>query len=137
MKSIKVGLADTEVEIKELKHRKNQEWRNLLEAKLQVIIGEIDQAWSADDSDENDLSVRKALAVADLAMKYLTSSFGIVVELLIAYDSNLERLMKDAYDSELADAFQGVLTLAYPFGGMMKSLQDLRDGRAPQTTTQN
>ena len=69
------------------------------------------------------------------------------LELVLAYmdisKAETDRIRENAYDSQIAEAFMGILGLAYPFGSLgpalerLTALQGISPGRTGSTTGTN
>ena len=136
MKTVEFELGGKKYTISERKRKANAKWRRLLEAELVKLSDLI--------SGVPEIDVSSAKSLGDLVRMVaakITGSVDIMAKLLIAYSPTLEadeeRIDEDAYDSELLAAFTEVLSLAYPFGSLMKGMGGLialgRAGNSPTT----
>ena len=112
-----VTIAETEYEITELKSRQNRAWREQLESHFEELAEVLEGAPETDLTDGQSLGS----LVRSVSGKLL-GSVDIICALVIAYDDRIEASLDDAYDSEIMDAFVGVLGLAYPFGSTVTKL---------------
>ena len=135
MKTVRVVLNGQEHQVNELRSRQNAGWRQLLEAHFEELARALEHAPDTDLTDGQ--------AVARLVQTFagkLLRSVDIVRELLTGYAPDLERVMDEAYDSEIIDAFIAVLGLAYPFGfsrlaGMLDQFSPANPGPHSRATT--
>lgn len=123
MKSVIVKLAGREYTVYELKARQNQNWRDQLKTRFTTLA---DVIGNAPSTELNTAGVSGLIrSVTDLVM----DSIGDVREAILAYSPELsadrEYIEANAYDSEIMDAFVEVLTLAFPFGGMVRKVGGL------------
>lgn len=112
----------------ELPARKNAAWRRLLEEKAQPLLGLIEQASAGVEITNSEDLMR----LVQLALPTLLHAPEILFELITAYAPMIsDDLLDNAYDSEVVGAFLGVLSLAFPFGGLIQELTSLASGSAP------
>jgi hypothetical protein len=119
-KTVEVVLNESTFTIGELRSRENAAWRRKLEEPFKELAGMLERA---PDTELTDLQ-----SIAQLVRTVgstLLESIDMVKGLLIAYAPNLESVIEDAYDSEILAAFEKVLGLAYPFGGLIQRLKAL------------
>lgn len=115
-KTVTVILDGNEYTITEKRSRDNAAWRKLLEEPFQDLAGLLESAPGADLTDGQSLAtlVRSVSGM-------LLGSIDTVTGLLAEYAPDLP--LADAYDSEILEAFTGVLGLAYPFGSILGKLR--------------
>jgi hypothetical protein len=127
MRSVTVLLSDAEDRVHEYQVRErrsagNREWRKLLEEHFQGVAGAL----------ESEISSGQDLAALVRGVGgTLLGSVDIVTELVRDYAPSLP--LDAAYDSEILDAFTGVLGLAYPFGSTIARLAGALGRANPQT----
>ena len=140
MKTAKITLGGVEYEITERRARDNAAWRK----KMFGPFGDIAKSLSG-------LSAQKLTAdnigetinsVVATVQDTIVGSVDIITSLVIDYSpelqANKKRLMAEAYDSEIVEAFGEVLKLAYPFGPLVSTLIRLtKTGSPPPQTGQN
>lgn len=140
MDSTTVTVGGTEYTIDELPARKNSAWRATFETQLGPLLTLVEQAGAgAAISSSDDL-----MRIAHQVGRVLVKAPDTVTELIFDYapnlDANREQILDTAYDSELIGAFQAILGLAYPFGGLARQMASLASGStgtALQTTSKN
>lgn len=113
-KVVTVSLAGQEYVVTELPSRRNAEWRRLVDEALQGLTGVLGES----------LALNNLQRALDAARALLLESGGTVIRLLCAYaeeiEADRERIEAEAYDSELTEALVEVLSLAYPFGSLLR-----------------
>lgn len=134
-RSVTVKIAGRSYEVTELRSRANEAWRKQLQEPFAGLVAQLEGAA------DTDLSSPRAIAalVQDTAGALLRSP-DTLRELLFAYspalEADRERILAEAFDSELLDAFVQVLKIAFPFGGMVDKLAGLaRLGQTARPTT--
>ena len=124
MNQIEVELGNKTYTVKELPTRKNEAWREGLEGILDPLIGVL--AGVADiEVDAANLGelIPSAKVVAQVAMKSPETVRDLVLSYSPALESDRDRLLDEAYDSEFVGAFTQIIGLAYPFGGMVQAVR--------------
>ncbi|MDD5059305.1 MAG: hypothetical protein PHQ60_15720 [Sideroxydans sp.] len=114
-KVVTVTLAGTEYTVTELPSQRNAEWRRLVDEALKGISGVLGKS----------LAVDNLQGALDAARGLLLESGDTILRLLCAYAEDIaedrERIEAEAYDSELTEALVEVLSLAYPFGSLLRA----------------
>ena len=115
MRTVDITLGGQAFTVRELPVRKNAGWRKALAKPFAELVQTLQTA--------PDSQIDNAQSLADLVKSLsgaLIDSVDTIVELLISYSPELEQareyLEENAYDSEILEAFAGVLGLAFPFG---------------------
>ena len=132
-RTVIVTIAEKKYTVEEMRSRANEAWRKRLQEPFGALVAQLEGAA------DTDVSSPRAIAtlVQDTAGALLRSP-DTLRELLLEYSPALaaerERILEEAYDSELLDAFVQVLKLAFPFGGMVDKLAGL--ARLGQTARQ-
>lgn len=129
MRTAKVTLNGKEFEIQELRSRANSAWRKSLQEPFDELAKTLEGA--------TDVSLTDSTSIADLiqgAASLAVGSVDTIVKLLFAYAPELKDVAEEAYDSELMEAFGAVLSLAYPFGGVIAKIQAAMAGPEPKKT---
>lgn len=117
MRTIEVSLGGKIHTIRELPTQKNAAWRAELREPFQELAAQIEAAMDLELNDGAGMAgvVR---AVTGLIM----ASPGRIADLVFAYSPELAAkrgsIEQDLYDSELGEAFLGILGLAFPFATM-------------------
>ena len=125
-KSIKVLLNDQEYTITEKRSRENAEWRKELGGPFSQLVDLLEMG---PDVELNDL---QSLAnVVRSVSGLLLNSVDTIKGLLASYAEMPD--LDNAYDSEIVEAFTGVLALAYPFGSLLTKIR----GLSARQTAQN
>lgn len=122
-KTAKIRLNEVEYTITERRSRENAAWRARLEEPFKELADLLETA--------PDVEITNMQSLASLVRSVsgmLLHSIDTVKALLVDYAPELANVMDDAYDSEILDAFTEVLSLAYPFGSLIKRLADLGSG---------
>jgi hypothetical protein len=123
-RSVRVQIAGREYEIEELRARQNAGWRKKLEGVYEPLVKRLEGAGNTDLSKGQDVAalVRETAGV-------LLQSPDTLAGLVFDYAPNVardrERILEEAYDSELLGAFVEVLKLAFPFGGLVERIAGL------------
>jgi hypothetical protein len=124
MRTIEVVLGGQTFTVRELPVRKNAGWRKQLAEPFAELVQRLAAAPEAKIDD--------AKSLADLVQSLsgvLIGSIDTLVDLLLAYSPELthvrEFVEENAYDSEIMEAFTGVLGLAFPFGTWKDKLGQL------------
>lgn len=130
-----VKLGGQDYTIRELPARKNAEWRRRFEVEAQPILGLIRTAAEGQELG----GAEDLMRIAGEVSKMLFEAPDKLYNLLFAYVPELdsETILDSAYDSELTEAFMGVLRLAFPFGalaGLLPRLTSSANGSSPTTT---
>ncbi|MEZ4684200.1 MAG: hypothetical protein R2932_59315 [Caldilineaceae bacterium] len=140
MNSVTITLGGVEYKVAELPARKNSQWRQYFEEKLGPLLALVEQAGGGMAISTSD----DLLQIAHQIGRVLVRAPDMVTDLIFAYApalmSDQERILDEAYDSELIKAFQQILGLAYPFGGLARQLGSLASGStgsASPTTLKN
>jgi len=133
MRSVTVKLGGKEYIVYELKARQNQTWRAQLKTRFETLA---DVIGNAPATELNTTGVSGLIRnITNLVM----DSIGDVREAILAYSPELsaDRLFieENAYDSEIMDAFMEVLTLAFPFGNLVKKASGLIESGPPNKPT--
>lgn len=132
MNSTTVTLGGVAYTVDELPARKNSQWRAGFEEQLGPILNLVAEAGAGAAIASSDDLMRIAHSVG----RVLVKSPDTVTELLFCYAPTLEAardlILDTAYDSELIGAFQAILGLAYPFGGLARQMASLASG-SPKT----
>lgn len=129
-KTVEIVLNEATFTIGELRSRQNAAWRRRLEEPFKGLADLLERA--------PDMELTDLQSIAQLVRAVggtLLQSIDIVKELLVDYAPSLESVIDEAYDSEILEAFEKVLGLAYPFGGLIRRLRDL--GSESSRTTPN
>ena len=113
-RTVNVTLAGTEYVVTELPSRRNAEWRRQMDEALKGLSQAFGQ----------DLAINNLQGALDSVRALLLESGEIILRLLYAYSEDLaddkERIEAEAFDSELTEALVEVLSLAYPFGSLLR-----------------
>ena len=140
MKSIVITLGDREYEIKELTTRKNAAWR----VQLQEPFGNLVQMLQ--DAPTTELNnLRDVGSLVQSMSGLLLGSIDTVIGMVFAYSPVLaadrDYIENEAFDSQLLEAFTGVLGLAYPIStwagkaaGLARELNAI-GSQSPETST--
>lgn len=112
MRSIVVILGGVEYTVTELPVRKNAAWRQRLAEPFGSLVQALQEA--------PNIEIDKPSELGDLLRSLMGSIIGSadkITELLVAYAPGLAPVIEsdDCYDSEIQEAFAGVLGLAFPF----------------------
>ena len=134
-KTTKITLAGREYTIRELTSRRNAGWRKKLAEPFGALVTRIEAAGETDIT-----SPRELVSLIRETAGTLLESPDLLAELLFDYAPELaadrERILEEAFDSELMTAFVEVLKLAFPFGSLVEKLSGLRSlGQPVQQTT--
>jgi hypothetical protein len=119
-KRVTITLDGQEYVVEEKRSRENAQWRQKLEEPFKELAQQLERAPAVE--------LTKVTEIAQLVRGVggtLLQSMDIVVALLIEYAPGLREAVKEAYDSEILEAFGKVLGLAYPFGGLIERLKTL------------
>jgi hypothetical protein len=124
MRTVSVTLGGQAYEIRELKSRRNAEWRQRLKEPFDALASALEQAPGTDVGDTQSVAgvVRQ---FASLLFNSIDTISGLLFEYSPELQTDRERILEEAYDSEIFDAFVAVLGLAYPFGSLAGKLRDL------------
>lgn len=134
MKTIDIQLGGQTYTVEERKARHNAAWRQ----KLSEPFGELANLLEgAGELELNPANIAQLLRTVGDALLH---SVDTVRDLLFEYSPNLvadrKRIEAEAYDSEILEAFTGVLQLAYPFGSLIGKVTSVIDsGSAPRPTS--
>lgn len=134
-RTVKVAIAGREYEVPELRSRANEAWRKRLQEPFGALVRRLEGAGETDIT-----SPRQIAALVQETAGTLLESPDTLRELLFAYapalEQDRERILEEAYDSELLGAFVEVLKLAFPFGGMIEKVAGLAHlGQTPRPIT--
>lgn len=121
-----ITLGGDPLEIPELPAKKNAQWRKKLEQEIRPFLDLIEQAGAGADLSNSEVLLRLVNGVWPM----LLNSPEIMGELIQAYAPDLvtAEILDATYDSEMADAFLGIIGLAFPFGGLIQRLSSLASG---------
>jgi hypothetical protein len=123
MRSVDIELGGKTYTVRELPSRKSKAWRESLETPLRALLSETTDLLNAR------LSTDAVLPLLGSATDAALGSIDTIFELLCGYapevEKDAERVLDEAYDSEIVDAFKEVLGLAYPFGRMASMVKGL------------
>ena len=117
-KQITITLDGKEYTITEKRSRENAEWRKELGGPFAQLVDLLEMGPDVELTDMASLA-NLVRSVSGL----LLTSIDTVKELLASYAPQLP--LDEAYDSEIMDAFTEVLSLAYPFGSLLKKIRGL------------
>lgn len=140
MRTITVVLGGKEYTVRELPVRKNAAWR----AKLREPFGEL--AKQVETAANLELNDGAGLAgVVKMATGLVIDSVDIVTDLFFAYAPELAakraEIEDELYESEIQEAFAGVLGLAFPFAQLgrkaLTTLQAINSLSVSKRTTTN
>lgn len=120
MRTATITLNEKKYEITELRHRKNREWRQKLEAHISDLASSLDAGLGSEITDLGSIS-----QLVRAVIKYGVRSTDLLCELVAEYAPSLKDALEDSYDSEITAAFVEVLKLAYPFSGVVSALKNL------------
>lgn len=113
-RTVTVTLAGTEYVVTELPSRRNAEWRRKVDEALGSLSGALGQ----------NLEISNLQGTLDSVRALLLESGETILRLLYAYSEDIaddkERIELEAFDSELTEALIEVLSLAYPFGSLLR-----------------
>jgi len=115
-----------------LRSRANAAWRKSLREPFDELTKTLEGA--------PDVSLTDGAGIAGLlqsAVGLVAGSVDTIVKLLLEYAPQLEEVSKDAYDSELMEAFGAVLGLAYPFGNVIAKIRSTVSGPKQEQTKQS
>jgi hypothetical protein len=134
-RSVKVTLGGRDYQVDELRSRENAAWRERLRVPFANLVQRLEEAG---DTEITNPGAMVAL-LRDTAGTVITAP-DLLAELLFTYSTVLaadqERIVAEAYDSELMNGFIEVLKLAYPFGALAQKIGGLiQRGRATQPIT--
>lgn len=118
MRTVTVVLDGKVFVVEELRSRDNGAWRKRLEEHFEELAEAVEGAPGVDVTDGKELG-KLVRAVGGKLLR----SVDLVRELVEAYDPALVGPMDEAFDSEILDAFAGVLSLAYPFGVVVERVR--------------
>ena len=125
-KSIKVLLNDQEYTITEKRSKANAEWREELGGPFSQLVDLLEMG---PDVELNDL---QSLAnVVRSVSGLLLNSVDTIKGLLASYAEMPD--LDNAYDSEIVEAFTGVLALAFPFGSVTRKIRGWKDQPTKQS----
>jgi len=133
MRTVIVTLNDQEFEIQELRSRANAAWRKSLQEPFEELAKTLETGLDT-------VTVADGAGIANIiqsAAGLIIGSVDKVIELLLKYAPHLEEVAKDAYDSELMDAFVAVLGLAYPFGSLISKILATVNGQKQEQMKQS
>jgi len=114
MRSVDIELGGKTYTVRELPSRKSKAWRGELETPLRGLLGSTSELLGAKLSTDAILPLLGA--ATDTALGSIDTIFDLVCRYSPDIDKDRERILDEAYDSEITDAFREVLGLAYPFG---------------------
>lgn len=120
MKSVIVTLDGKEYTVNEKRHRDNSAWRKELEGPIKQLLGTVSDAQGTDITD-----IKGLIGAFDSVSSTLLGSIDIICDMLISYAPHLRSAVDEGFDSEILAAFKEVLSLAYPFGTLLKTIQAL------------
>lgn len=131
-KSVKVLLGGKEFEVMELPSRANVAWRK----KLQMAVTElVDKGMHLSGSDLGGENANATLsAVVDLIAEAPEIATGLMRQYAPGVDACWVELEEQLYESELIDAFEQILKLAFPFGKLVGLFRTLQSGVIPRRT---
>lgn len=137
MRSEQIIIAGQEYEVVELPMRRNAEWRHQLQDALMPMADLMQQSQTV-SMDAN--SAGDVVGIIRKAGLMLIESPDTITDLVFSYAPELEkdrdRVLENAYDSEVMDAFTAVLRLAFPFGRLLSTVRALAASGASPTATQ-
>lgn len=133
-RTVTVTLAGTDYQITELRSRANAAWREQLREPFGALVDRLEGA-----GETNVTSARDVVGLVRETAGTLLQAPDLLGGLLFAYSPELardrERIIEEAYDSEILSAFVEVLKLAFPFGGIVQRLAGLAAiGQKPPMT---
>lgn len=128
MNSATVTLGGVEYTINELPARKNSQWRQGFEERLGPILNLVEQAGAGAAISTSDDLMRIAHQVGRVLVKAPDTLIDLIFDYAPNLDAARELILDAAYDSELIGAFQAILGLAYPFGGLARQMASLASG---------
>jgi hypothetical protein len=136
-RTVTVTIAGRDYEVQELRSRANEAWRKRLQEPFGALVRRLEGAGETDIT-----SPRELVGLVQDTAGVLLQSPETLRELLFAYapalEQDRERILEEAYDSELLDALVQVLKLAFPFGGIVDKVSGLaRLGQTPARTMPN
>ena len=140
MNSTTITLGGLDYTIDELPARKNSAWRQGFEAQLGPLLDLVGQAGAGAAINSSDDLMRIAHQVGRVLVKAPDTITDLIFDYAPNLDAQREQILDAAYDSELIGAFQAVLGLAYPFGGLARQMASLASGStatAFPTTSKN
>lgn len=119
MRTVTVTLDGQEFVVEELRSRANAAWRGRLEEHFEELAAALEGV-------EGDVTDGASVGrlVRTVGGKLL-GSVELVTELVVEYAPELGEAVVEAYDSEVLEAFVGVLGLAYPFGGVVDRVRKI------------
>jgi hypothetical protein len=137
MEKTTVSLGGQAYTVVELKRKANSVWRQKLQAEFADIAQLI--------GDLSNIKIKDGEALKNVMVTVtsrVSSSLDLALELVIAYSPALEndrdRIIEEAYDSEILQAFVAILGLAYPFGSVLSTISGLAGlGRQAQSIGAN
>lgn len=121
----KVMLGGAEYDIQPLSIRKADSWRKELAGPFSSIVEAMEQSSQVEINDLTGVAdVVRSMAATILA------SPEIIRELVFKWSPALaadrDRILDEAFDEEIFEAFLICLRLAYPFGGIVRALRGLQ-----------
>ncbi len=122
MRTVVIRLDGKDYTVEELRSRENRAWRERLGVHFEELTAAVEGASGVE---------LEGKALGELVRSVggkLLGSVELVRELVVAYDDHLEPFLDDAFDSEVMEAFVGVLGLAYPFGGVLEKVRGIGGG---------
>ncbi len=134
MKTIDIQLGGQTYTVEERKARHNAAWRQKLSEPFGELAGLLEEAGELELTPANIAQLLRTVGDA------LLHSIDTVRDLLFDYSPTLsadrKRIEAEAYDSEILEAFTGVLKLAYPFGSLIGKVASVLDsGSATRPTS--
>lgn len=124
MRTEHVTLAGREYEMEELPLRKNAAWRQMLNAELQQWAELMGQTQTIELTNLADV-----LPVLRRGSDMVLQSPERIADLVFAYSAEIaqdrERILENAFESELVDAFSACVRLAFPFGRLTRLVTQL------------
>ena len=122
-RSITLELAGKTYEVTELKSRDNAAWREQLAGPFRQLASTLSGLGSTE------LTPGGIGAIVTSLTDQLLRSPDLLVGLILDYAPELkadaETIKAECYDSEILQAFTGILGLAYPFGPMLGKVASL------------
>ena len=124
MRTVDVILGGKSYTVEELHTRDSRKWRESLEGPLRKSLGGLTVAWQGTATDMAAL-VPAVSQIADQALGSVDLALDKLCEYSPTIKGDRKRIEAEAYDSEIIEAFWKVLSLAYPFGTLLKGASGL------------
>ncbi len=133
-RSVKVTLGGRDYQVDELRSRENAAWRERLRVPFANLVQRLEEAGETEITNPGAM-VALLRETAGTVIEAPDMLAGLLFAYSPALEADRERIVAEAYDSELMNAFIEVLKLAYPFGALAQQIGKLiQRGRATPPT---